>query len=207
MLLDSFNFVVSGESSKLEVFPNIDKFNLRSQKYIVISAAKSEQWKMGKMPINEYATLADNIVENFGKNIVFVGSKSETIYIDSIIEQTSNKSMMTNLAGQSSVEDLSLILNYSQFIVANDNGIAHLSGYLNLKVLVLFMFSDPKVYEWDTQNYEYIFEGIAPCMPCVSLNKHPIDNYPVLCPNNLKCNDSISAEKIIKKLTQLQWLK
>lgn len=173
--------------------------------YIVVSPMKSEEWKMGKMDINQYAKIADYFVEKFGSKVVFVGSESERQHIDSIVEITEGRGIF-NFAGKTSIEDLASILIHSNFVIANDNGIAHLSAYLDLKVLVMFMFSDPEVYSWKGDNYEYIFNSNEGCMPCVSLSKYPRDNYPPICKYSLECNKSITSAHVIRKVHDLKWI-
>jgi ADP-heptose:LPS heptosyltransferase len=179
-------------------------FNEFNNNYIVISPMKSEQWKMGKMDISQYARIADYFVKKYNYKVIFVGSKSERRHIESIIKITSEVGIM-NLAGRTNIEDLASILYHSKFVIANDNGIAHLSAYLDLKILVMYMFSDPKVYSWNGDNYEYIFNNKEGCMPCVSVNKYPRDNYPPLCKNNLECNKSITSDNVIGKIHSLKW--
>ncbi len=175
-------------------------------KYIVISPSKSAQWEMGKMPDDEYVKLADYIAKRYKYKIVFIGDHSETERINNMLSLSSEASMMVNMAGRTSLESLASIILCSEFVVANDNGVSHLSSYLGVKTIVLFMFSDPNVYEWEHKNYACIFNKIDSCMPCVGRNRFPQDNYPVLCKKELICNTSITFFDIIKKINLLGWL-
>ena len=182
---------------------SVDKIEGR---YIVISPTKSFQWEMGKMPIQEYTKLANYLTQELGYKVIFVGHVSEQEYINNIVDEILIPDMGINLAGRTSLKDLASVICGAELVIANDNGIAHLSSYLEVKTLVLFMFSNPKVYEWNNENYSYIFNKTHNCMPCVSLNRYPQDNYPVLCNNNLECNVSITANDIINKINLLGWV-
>jgi len=173
--------------------------------YIVISPMKSAEWDMGKINDIEYIKTAEHYVKFYRYKVIFVGSSEEFQSIESMIHLSTMSNMMINMAGKTNLEELSLILSNARFIIANDNGIAHISAYFNLKILVLFMFSDPKVYQWDGDNYAYIFNQKYNCMPCVGLSQYPKDNYPVICQNNLFCNKTISHIDILNKIKELEW--
>jgi len=174
-------------------------------KYIVISPMKSFDWDMGKMDSIEYIKTAEHFIKHFGYKVIFVGSAGEYQAIASMIKLSKMHSMMVNMAGKTSLEDLSAILSHAQFIIANDNGIGHISAYFKLRVLVLFMFSDPHVYLWHNVNYAYIFNKSHSCMPCVGISQYPKDNYPPFCPNKLVCNKTINHIDILEKIKHLEW--
>jgi ADP-heptose:LPS heptosyltransferase len=176
-----------------------------SKKYVVLSAMKTSEWKMGKMSSIEYAKLADFLAEKYGYQVVFVGDESERLLVDDIIKLCVNSTNMMNIAGRTGFRDLANVLSKAKFVISNDNGISHLASFLQLNVLVLFMFSDYKVYQWNYPGYAYLFNEISNCMPCVKQSQYPKDNYPVNCPNQLICNSSITAKSIICKIKNLGW--
>ena len=180
--------------------------NRIDEKYVVISSTKSAQWEMGKMPDYEYMNLAKYLVTKHGYKVLFVGHESEKEEINKMIADSSDSHMIENVAGRTSLKELALIMQGAEFVVANDNGVSHMSSFLGVKTLVLFMFSDPSVYEWNNNNYAYIFNKQHECMPCVGLNRFPQDNYPVLCKNQLLCNTTIDSFTVIKKLETLSWV-
>jgi ADP-heptose:LPS heptosyltransferase len=188
-------------------YQNKENFKVNVKyKYIVISAMKTIQWKMGKMPICDYAQLADYFWSEHEFKVFFVGDALENPLIEEIISLTKHKESMKNMAGSTNFKELSSILSGAEFVIANDNGVAHLSAFLNLKTLVLFMFSDPKIYKWNSDNYAYIFNKNFKCMPCVGPNQNPTDNYPTLCKINYLCNSTISHNTIENKLKSLEWI-
>lgn len=175
-------------------------------KYIVVSLSKSPQWKMGKMDTNEYIKIAEFFFLKYGYTVVFVGSSIERTQIDKAIRHSRYYNSLINFAGKTTIKELSVIIKSADFVISNDNGISHLSAYLMKKTLVLFMFSDPEVYKWNYKDYEYIFHPIKSCMPCVGFNNFPVDNYPVICRNNLICNQSLDHMSVINKILKLGWV-
>jgi ADP-heptose:LPS heptosyltransferase len=182
-----------------------DNANVLEGSLIVISVTKSEQWRMGRLAEDQYVGMIDALVSR-GYKIALVGTGTERKSLEQIRKKAADPQSVENHAGSTSVEELSVIIKHARFIVANDNGIAHLAGYLRARVLVLFMFSDPDYYKWPGENYKFLFKEIAPCMPCVGFKLVPRDNYPFRCPNGLICNQSLSAELIIDELKRLTWI-
>jgi ADP-heptose:LPS heptosyltransferase len=176
-------------------------------KYFILSAMKTSEWKMGRMPDFEYRLLAEFLIDKHDLNVIFVGDENEHLKLEAIISGSPFSDRMFNRAGKTTIEELSLLIKGAEFLIGNDNGISHLAAYLESKVLVLFMFSSPTVYTWSNrQNYRYIFNPIKKCMPCVGIPSAPKDNYPVRCRNNLACNSSITHKDVLIELRRVGWI-
>lgn len=176
-------------------------------KYLILSAMKTSEWEMGRMPDLEYRLIAELLIKKYNFNVVFVGDAAEKGKIDAIISGSDFSSRMINKAGTTTLQELAILMRGAEFIVGNDNGITHLAAYLNVKTLVLFMFSSPDVYSWgNRKGYEYLFKPIKKCMPCVGIPSSPRDNYPIRCKQNLVCNNSITHIDIILKLERMGWV-
>ena len=111
-----------------------------------------------------------------------------------------------NLTGLTSIKDLIPLIINSSFVVANDNGIHHLSNFLNIRTLTLYNFSSHEVYNWSNKNSEYIFNPVFSCMPCVGNQNGPFDNYPFKCPWKVRCKNTISSKNIVSKLKEVKWI-
>jgi len=176
-------------------------------KYFILSAMKTNEWQMGRMPELEYRQLSELLIQKYGLNAIYVGDESEYLKVDSIIRDSKFSKYIFNMAGKTTIEELSILIKGSEFVIGNDNGISHLAAYLRAKVMVLFMFSSPNIYAWKNRSsYKYIFNPIEKCMPCVGLPSAPKDNYPVRCKNNLACNYSITHGDVVKELKRVGWI-
>jgi len=181
------------------------RVGLEGSKYLVMSVMKTSYWGMGKMNDAEYLKIAEHYISEHDLKIVFVGDSTERNGIERIIRDSRFSQQMINSAGTTSLQELSDLLNGARFVISNDNGIAHLASYIRVKILVLFMFSDPEVYRWSGEFYRFLFNKKKKCMPCVGVSISPKDNYPVICKNSLACNYSIRAEDVISEINQLGW--
>ena len=183
----------------------VTRTGLADSEYLVMSVMKTSYWGMGKMKDAEYLTIAEHYVTEHGLKVVFVGDSTERDSVEKIILGSRFTEQMINKAGATSLQELSDLLQGARFVISNDNGISHLASYLSVRVLVLFMFSDPEVYRWSGDFYHFLFNKKTKCMPCVGVNKVARDNYPVKCNNNLACNYSITHVDIVNKIRDLGW--
>lgn len=167
--------------------------------YVVFAVSKTEAWKMGRLSEKIYAEVATWLIETYGCDVLLVGSKSERLILERVKALTSNPKMI-NLAGKTDLKELELILKASRLNLCNDNGVAHISAFSGAPTLTLFTFSDPNVYKWGANNYDYIFHRQYNCMPCVGQKSVPQDNYPVNCKFGLRCRETISVNMIQKKI-------
>ena len=100
---------------------------------------------------SDYNTYSNLIISIYNKsNIVpvLIGTNEDGWMIKKIIKEISNKIKFINLVGKTSISDLIPIITNSNFVIANDNGIHHLSNFLNMKTLTLYNFSSYEVYNW-----------------------------------------------------------
>ena len=110
------------------------------------------------------------------------------------------------MVGKTDLKHLFILVKHSEFVVANDNGIHHLSNFLNKRTLTLFNFSNSQVFKWNNKNSNYLYNPKYKCMPCVGNKTGPFDNYPFECPWKLRCKDTINETQIIQKLVALNWI-
>ena len=187
--------------SFLHCSPLIPKSN-----YFLISPTKDPNWSMGFFDYKVYSNFIENMTNDFLLTPVIVGTDQDRKIIDNILLNVKAKKSLVNLVGKTSILDLISLIKKASFVVANDNGIHHLSNFLNKKTLTLYNFSSYKVFNWPNKNSNYIFKPLYNCMPCVGKENGPFDNYPFKCPWNVRCKNTINEEDIFKKLRELKWI-
>ena len=210
------NFYKHNMLNKYETYRNI--FHMVSNKkiaqykrknetgYYVISPTKNMMWSNVKIPSFLFAQLINEIIDNSGNKILIFGSKEDNKFNDEIINLVRDKSRIKNLTGQISLKEAVEIISESSLFIGNDNGMAHMASNLGVNTYVIFTFSDPKVYLWKRSNYKFYFNNDYKCMPCISLPKIPVDNYPVICNYHYRCLNTINVPKIISELKAAQWI-
>ena len=174
--------------------------------FFILSPTKDPNWPMGFLEYKVYANFIIKILKTTNLKPVLVGTHSDKKIIDNILNNLHSKYYPINLVGKTTIRDLISLLNETEFVVANDNGIHHLSNFLNKKTLTLYNFSSYNTYNWHNKNSNYIFKPLYDCMPCVGIENGPFDNYPFKCPWNIRCKKTIDEIDIINKLEKLNWI-
>ncbi len=174
--------------------------------FFILSPTKDPNWSMGFLEYKVYANLIIKILQTTNLTPVLVGTHSDKQIIENILDNLPPKYYPINLVGKTTIKDLISLLNETEFVVANDNGIHHLSNFLNKKTLTLYNFSSYNAFNWHNKNSNYIFKPLYDCMPCVGKENGPFDNYPFKCPWNIRCKKTIDEIDIINKLKKLNWI-
>ncbi|MFH1370309.1 MAG: glycosyltransferase family 9 protein [Planctomycetota bacterium] len=109
-----------------------NKVDLKNYVVIIPSAARKEKiW-----PIERFAQLADKIAEKYGSSIVATGSQGERQYIDNLV--TKAKAGIINLAGQTTIRELTALLKSASLVVSNDTGPGHIAAALGVPLVMIF---------------------------------------------------------------------
>lgn len=184
----------SSRTLKIDTYKNL-------KNYFVLAPSKTPTWRgVGILDSKIYLEIS-NYIYNKSKLIpVLVGSKEDLPMIEGFINNKTKKLRFKNLVGKTNLNDLFKIIQNSKFVISNDNGIHHLSNYLNKKTLTFFTFSSCETFKWNNENSFFIFNKEFECMPCVGNKIGPYDNYPFKCPWNIRCKDTITVNNIIKKI-------
>jgi heptosyltransferase-1 len=94
-----------------------------------------------RWPIERFAQLADKIAERFGSSIVAIGSQGERQYIDTL--KATAKSHILNLAGRTSVRELTALLKRASLVVSNDTGPGHIAAAMGTPIVIIFGPTNP----------------------------------------------------------------
>lgn len=177
-------------------FASIDKFSINF-KYFTISVSKDPRWEMGGIEPGEFTKALQAICTKTKLTPIFLGSTKDKSRINKMLKLIPSKIKYRNLVGKTDIKELITIINKSEFTIAYDNGIHHLSNFLNKKTLTLFTFSAPIVYSWSKENNFILYKKKYPCMPCVSKPLGPWDNVPFKCPFDIRCEKSLKSDDIL----------
>ena len=108
--------------------------NVNCENYVVLvpSAARKEKlW-----PIERFAQLADKITAKFGSSIVATGTQAEREYIDTLVKTA--QTAVANLAGKTSISELTALLKNASLVVSNDTGPGHIAAGLGVPMVMIF---------------------------------------------------------------------
>ena len=178
-------------STKPHFYPNINNINQSNfdnifninQKVILINPFAEHKYIWN---IDFY----DDIIKYFiSKNyqIFFIGLEKHRDQIDYFLKDNNYKSIF-NLAGKTTIDDLTYILKKSDLLLTIDTGIRHLSNCFNIKVISLRK----------TPNLDYEFGKYIESEIIINEKKNR-DKY--INPSDYV--DTLTPEYIIKKITHI----
>lgn len=113
------------------------KVNFGNYVVIVPGTARTEKcW-----PIWNFSDIADEIAEKFGSTIVATGTQSERVLIE-VLEDLTN-ARVVNLAGQTTLRELTALLKHAALVVSNDTGPGHIAAGLGVPMVMIFGPTNP----------------------------------------------------------------
>ena len=117
--------------------------------------------------------------------------------VNNLLKNLPQRLKFKNLVGKTDLQQLIQIIKKANFVISNDNGIHHLSNYLNKKTLTFFTFSSCEALKWDIEIVIlYLIKSIIVCH--VGNKTGPFDNYPFQCPWKIRCVNSITSNLQLK---------
>lgn len=118
----SCKFKITPESRNAVIFPGAER-------------GPSKRWP------EEYFARICKYLHSYGFNVFLCGSSKERKLCDFI---SSLSSSTTNLAGLTTIKEISAIISMAKIVIGNDSGGVHLAAALNIPVVVIFGVTDPE---------------------------------------------------------------
>ncbi len=148
-------------------------------------------------PAQYFVELADKIVENYKAKIIIMGDFSEEALAKKISEGMHYKAI--NLAGLTTIGELSALLDRMNLVIANDGGPLHLAVALGKKTVSFFGPVDPLVYgpyPPDEKQHVVLRKALS-CSPCY--NQFRLNQ----CTRDKECLNKIGLDEALKAVNKL----
>lgn len=139
-------------------------------------------------PVQNYARLADKIVENYKAKIIILGDSSEKEIAKKVIEHMHQRAI--DLCGLTTVAELAALLGKMSLVITNDGGSLHMAIALDKKTVSFFGPVDPKVYGPypPDETRHIVLRKNLDCSPCYrNFRLNP-------CQKNRECLEGIPLE-------------
>jgi ADP-heptose:LPS heptosyltransferase len=187
----------------LKVSPNDDE-SLRGalarnglvleSRYVVVNPNASDLLLERRWPIERYVQLIEQLARR-GEQIVTVGAKSETDYVQSLLARLTPeaRSRVCDTAGKLSLGELFALIKSASCVVTNDTGPMHFSIALDRPTVCLFGPVSPEHYGVRKDNVEMLYHPVY-CSPCA----HELDEPP--CAGNNVCMQLISVSEVLEAI-------
>jgi heptosyltransferase-2 len=130
-----------------------------------------------------FAALADRLVEEEGAGIVLLGSPRDREQASRVADLARHP--LVNLAGKTSLLEVTALISHLALLVANDSGLMHVAGALDVPVAAIFGSTNPRATSPLGTRGEVIYKGVT-CSPCLKTH----------CPTDFRCMEMISADEV-----------
>jgi heptosyltransferase-2 len=143
--------------------------------------SRAKRW-----PVDRYATLADRFIDEYGADVLLIGSAAEKEVSLEVSGRMRNKPVM--LTGKTELKDLVAVLSLVDLLVTNDTGPAHIAAALGRSTLVIFGPTNPLT--------------TRPFSPFAEIVRQPPDCAPCMlrdCPIDHRCMTAITPDDVFER--------
>jgi heptosyltransferase-2 len=168
----------------------LQKFNIPRNSVFI---APGSVWNTKRWTAEGFAQTAKTLSE---KNpIVFIGSPDEKVLSEDISRQVPGSK---NLAGETSLLELLVLLTIGKLLVCNDSGAMHLASVAELPTVAIF---GPTVLDLGYEPWQekaiVVESKDLKCRPC---GKHGHEKCPI---NTHECMKSISSREVLENIKKI----
>jgi len=119
-----------------------------------------KQW-----PVDNFACLADKIIENYKAKIIIMGDSADRIAASGILGCMHNPAI--DAVGKASLGQFAALLSRMKLVITNDGGPMHMATALGVKVIAVFGPTDEAVYgPYPKGNNQIVVKKSLDCQPC-----------------------------------------
>lgn len=114
-------------------------------------------------PLENFAKVADNLIEKFNAKIVFIGGKNDEPQITSTISIMRKKPVVA--AGKLSIKETAAVIKHSKLLICNNSGPMHIAAALNVPTVSIFASADSRIHRpWGSGHI--VIQNLLECAPC-----------------------------------------
>lgn len=149
---------------KLTVDTVLKHFSLFLDKPVLALCPGAEFGLAKKWPSEHYAALANHYVQQ-GWQVWIFGSQNDKATGDEISAAIADKTLCSNLAGETSLAQAIDLLSCADAVVSNDSGLMHIAAALNRPLVAIYGSTSPAFTPPLADEVAIVRTGIS-CSPC-----------------------------------------
>lgn len=157
---------------------------------VIAIGAGSTNSEAKRWPAASYAEVCRRLHAEHAANIVLLGSMQEK-NVSAAIAQTM-RTGVTDLTGETCLDEAVAILSVADLFISNDMGLAHVSAAVGTPTIVIFGPTNDVTTGPVGRRVELIREPVE-CSPCMLRN----------CPIDHRCMTRISPERVIESAAKM----
>jgi heptosyltransferase-3 len=158
--------------------------------FLGMHIGSSDNFPGRRWPNENFARLADALVDTYGATIIFTGGTKEAALIDNTIALMHAPAI--NSAGELSISGFIAMIERCDLFFSNDTAPVHIASALDVPIVAFYGPNTPKLYG-PTGKQSLVFYKELPCSPCITnFNaKTSFCRFPV-------CIESITVEEVLE---------
>jgi lipopolysaccharide heptosyltransferase II len=182
-----------GDSDKKYINDILSKERLSdSQKLVVMHPCGN--WDPKRWPKENFAQLADELIDKFKAVIVFSGAQKEKDTVQDILKLMKNKAI--NLCGMINLKQLGALFMKASLVISADSGPLHIAVALKMPTVAIFGPTAVPVTGPLTKENIAVLQKETDCaIPC----------YEKDCADNI-CMKAISVRDVLECIKERRWL-
>lgn len=149
----------------LDIEPNKEVLDINARYKIAVNINSEAQSR--RMSISKWARVIERILRETDSYIILTGSKKDINRVNWLMESLENKEKVLNLAGKTSLINLSSIIKSCDLMLSTDSGPAHLANALGVKTIVLFGAGDERNTAPYNKEILKVIRINLDCSPCL----------------------------------------
>lgn len=150
--------------------------------------AKYKHWG-----VENFAKLADKLIEKFSAQIILIGDATEDSMCKSVAQLMKHPAQVST---DQSIYQFAALLKMCKVVVLNDGGPLHISVAAGASTVSIFGPVDERVYgPFPSSGHRVITSSVA-CRPCYRQFRRAACNH-------IKCLNNIDVEDVIRKVKEL----
>ncbi|WP_197439997.1 lipopolysaccharide heptosyltransferase II [Calycomorphotria hydatis] len=165
----------------------------------LMAVAPGAMWETKRWPVEKFAVVAAKAYRRFGHSAILVGSPGELPLVNELERQLKRyipHFAIVNLAGKTSLPQLTAVLNYVNVALANDSGPMHLAAAVGTPVTAVFTCTSPARSGPKDKRHRMVQTGVA----CAG-------SYKKKCPHHgehhMSCHAELDSWAVFRAFEQM----
>lgn len=154
-----------------------------------VAVAASARWETKRWPAENFAALANRLIEEHGVKSVFVGTREEGSVMAGQARSLRQKGSFA--FGRTSLKSLSALIKKASVLVTNDSGPMHIAAAVGTPAVAVFGPTDPKRTGPYGKIHKVVTAGVE-CAPC----------FRKKC-GDVKCMTGVTVEMVYDKVADV----
>ena len=167
-----------------------------------IAIAPGSVWATKRWPTAKFATLSQQLLERHDIGIILLGSRedqSSTNFIEAacLQKKPTARNRFVNLAGKTSLGDLTGIYPQLKLLISNDSSPIHYASAFNIPTIAIFGSTVPAMGFGPLADQSQVAEIPLSCRPC---GDHGHKSCPL---GHFKCMNDLTVEHVLNLVPEI----